>query len=202
MRITAGTAGGTILASPKGPAIRPTPDKVKQAVFSSLGERVVGARVLDLFTGSGALGLEALSRGAASAALVDASRFCMEAVRTNADKARLLDLVEVHRSDSIRFIEQLAQAGKQFDLIFADPPYEKSRRSEASLARKLLNCPALVSILAPDGLLVLEHFKDDSLEAVESWEVQRELRHGDTVVVFLRAPSSTRTTSTRTKEGP
>lgn len=189
MRIIAGMAGGTHLAQPKGPAIRPTPDKVKQAVFSSLGERVAGARVLDLFAGTGALGLEAGSRGAASVVLVDESRFCVEAANANASKTRLNALVEVQRADALRAIGQFAQDGGQFDLIFADPPYEKAGRPEASLARKLLNCPALLSILAPDGTLVLEHFKDDVVEGNNEWQLQRQMRHGDTVVSFLRRRS-------------
>lgn len=189
MRITAGKSSGIVLAMPKGPAIRPTPDKVKQAIFSSLGERVVGARVLDLFTGTGALGLEAVSRGSASARLVDDSRFTVEAANANAVKTGVAENVQVERAEVFRFIEELVQRGEQFDLIFADPPYEKSHRTESSIPRKLLNCSALVSILAPNGVLVMEHFKNDTLEDTPNWKLHRQLRHGDTLVSFFRTQS-------------
>lgn len=193
MRIIAGTAGGALLVMPKGPHIRPTPDKVKQAVFSSLGERIVDARVLDLFTGTGALGLEAVSRGAAKALLVDDSRFAVEAATANANKARLNDRVEVVRSEVFRMVDQLAARGDTFDLIFADPPYEKSWRAEQSIPRKLLNCSSLVSILAPDGVLVMEHFKNDKLQPTSNWRLVRQLPHGDTIVTFFQATLATHT---------
>jgi 16S rRNA (guanine(966)-N(2))-methyltransferase RsmD len=186
MRIIAGTAGSTLLAMPKGPAIRPTPDKVKQAIFSSLGEAIIGARVLDLFAGTGALGLEAVSRGASQAWLVDDSRFAVDAAAANAGKTRLTEKVEVERSDAVRAIERLAQKARAFDIIFADPPYEKNQRPEKSLAQKLLNCPATISILAPNGVLVMEHYKGDTLEGGASWELGRQLRHGDTLISFFK----------------
>ncbi len=185
MRIIAGTAGGTPLAMPKGPVTRPTPDKVKQAIFSSLGERVVGARVLDLFCGTGALGLEALSRGASQALLVDESRFAVDSAMANATRARLEDRAEIRRDDVFRVIEGLAERGDRFDLVFADPPYEKTRGRESSLPKKLLNCSWLVSIVAPTGILVLEHFKGDVFEVPPRWVPGRQLRHGDTVVSLL-----------------
>lgn len=185
MRIIAGTAGGTYLAMPKGPDIRPSPDKVKQAIFSSLGERIAGARVLDLYCGTGALGLEALSRGADTAVLVDNSRFSVEATRANAEKTRLAEKAEIVRSDAIAWIEQSARSGSQFDIILADPPYEKTPRREGSVTKLLLNCPALASILVPNGVLVMEHFRNDTLEPPPHWELRRQLRHGDTLVSFL-----------------
>lgn len=185
MRIIAGTAGGTILALPKGREIRPTPDKVKQAIFSSLGERIVGARVLDLFAGSGALGLEAASRGAAKAILVDDSRYSVEAAVANARKTRLDDRVQVLCEKAFRYVEDAARQGETFDFVFADPPYEKTGRGERSLARMLLNCPSLVSILAANGELVMEHFKNDALDLPLRWQARRELRHGDTLVSFI-----------------
>ena len=195
MRIIAGTAGGTFLIMPKGPPIRPTPDKVKQAIFSSLGDRVVEARVLDLFAGTGALGLEAVSRGAKQATLVEDSRFTVEACEQNATKTGLEARVLVERADAFRFVELLAHQGTTFDLIFADPPYEKTRDPNASPARKLLNCPGLISILAPGGLLVLEHFKSDPVEATQGWQLTKQLRHGDTLVSLFHGGSDATTTA-------
>ncbi|MSR64300.1 MAG: methyltransferase domain-containing protein [Verrucomicrobiae bacterium] len=170
---------------PKGPEIRPSPDKVKQAIFSSLGESVAGARVLDLYTGTGALGLEALSRGASEAVMVDNSRFSVEAALANAEKAGLADNAEVIRSDAIGYLERALPNDRKFDIILADPPYEKTPSRKGSVTRLLLNCPGLASILAVNGVLVMEHFMKDTLEPPLHWELRRQLRHGDTTISFL-----------------
>ena len=122
MRVIAGEARGLHLSAPS-PAIRPTMDRVREAIFSSLGEVVAGARVLDLFAGSGALGIEALSRGAASAIFVDANPRCAACVRENLRRAKLDGSVQV--MDALKFVELYAEPGG-YDLIFADPPYGKS----------------------------------------------------------------------------
>ena len=142
MRITGGQAGGRILRVPKGMAVRPTPDLVKQAVFNSLGERVIGARVLELFAGSGALSLESLSRGAAAAVCVEKAAKHAQFIRDNAAATGAPPAaLEVRVQDVFAALPQLAAAGRQFDLILADPPYgdkNVGRRSE-SLAQQLLD---------------------------------------------------------------
>lgn len=194
MRITGGQAGGRILRVPKGMAVRPTPDLVKQAVFNSLGERVIGARVLELFAGSGALSLECLSRGAKSALCVELARKHAEFIRRNATAAGFPPgVLEVHTQDVFAVIPQLVRAGTMFDLVLADPPYgEKNvgRRSE-SLAQQLLDEPALPKLLAPGGRLVLGHSRRDTLEIPTPWVERKEMKHGDNMMRFLELPALT-----------
>src|ERR1700735_868754 len=142
MRITGGQASGRILKVPKGFAVRPTPDLVKQAVFNSLGERVVNARVLELFAGTGALSLESLSCGAASAVCVEISRRHAQAIRENLALADLLPTsLDVRVQDVFTALGQLAANGSQFDLVLADPPYGEKNvgRRSRSLAQQLLD---------------------------------------------------------------
>ena len=187
MRITGGNSARRILKVPKGLDVRPTPDLVKQAVFNSLGERVVGAKVLELFAGSGALSLECLSRGAASVMCVEKSHRHAEFIRSNAVAAGYGEILETRTQDVFPVMRQLAESGRQFDLILADPPYgEKNvnRRSE-SFAQQLLDDPNLPKLLAPGGRLVLGHTKRDTLEFVAPWTEVKTLKHGDTLMRFL-----------------
>src|SRR5437868_2484691 len=124
MRIIGGKAGRRLLKVPKGYDVRPTPDLVKQAVFNSLGERVIGATVLELFGGSGALSLEALSRGAIRALIVEKSDRTARMIRANFDSLDLQpNQLELRTQDAYVALAQLAQSGRMFDLVFADPPY-------------------------------------------------------------------------------
>ncbi|MDQ6630549.1 MAG: RsmD family RNA methyltransferase, partial [Verrucomicrobiota bacterium] len=124
MRIISGSAAGFILKVPKGLDVRPTPDLVRQAIFNSLGERVVGATVLELFGGTGALSLECLSRGATQAVCVELSKKHAQYIRENLTGTRLPNSsLEIHVQDALTAIAQLALAQRQFDLIVADPPY-------------------------------------------------------------------------------
>src|SRR5947208_3100935 len=151
MRIISGTAGGRLLNVPKGFDVRPTPDLVRQAVFNSLGARVEGARVLELFVGTGALSLECLSRGAAHAVCVEKSYRHAGFLRQNLATAQLdAARVEVRVQDAFTALAQLAAAGQRFDLIFADPPYgEKNvERRSTSFAQQLLDNSNLPSLLA------------------------------------------------------
>src|SRR5580698_1403090 len=150
MRITGGDAARRILKVPKGLDVRPTPDLVKQAVFNSLGERVVGAKVLELFAGSGALSLECLSRGATSALCIEKSQKHTTYIQRNAESLPNANL-QARTQDVFTALAQLSANGTQFDLILADPPYgEKNvgRRSE-SFAQRLLDDANLPKVLAP-----------------------------------------------------
>jgi 16S rRNA (guanine966-N2)-methyltransferase len=188
MRITGGKAARRLLKVPKGLGVRPTPDLVKQAVFNSLGGRVVGARVLELFAGTGALSLESLSRGAVSALCVELSSRHAEVLRKNVEAAGFSSAVlHVRIQDVFTAIGQLAEAAEKFDLILADPPYgEKNigRRSN-SLAQKLLDSPRLPALLDAGGLLVLGHTKRDTLSLPETWVESKQLKHGDSVMRLL-----------------
>jgi len=187
MRITGGQAARRILKVPKGLEVRPTPDLVKQAVFNSLGARVVGARVLELFAGSGALSLECLSRGAAGVLCVEKSHRHAEFIRENAAAAGYGDSLEIQTQDVFPAMNRLAACGRQFDLILADPPYgEKNvNRRSHSFAQQLLDNLHLPKLLAPGGRLVLGHTKRDTLDLVAPWVERKQLKHGDTVMRFL-----------------
>ncbi len=193
MRITGGQAARRILKAPKGLDVRPTPDLVKQAVFNSLGERVVAARVLELFAGTGALSLEALSRGAASAVCIEKSFRHAEVLRSNAEQAGF-GALDVRVQDVFAAIGQCVQGGPQFHLVLADPPYgEKNvNRRSTSLAQQLLDDDRLPKIIVPGGLLVLGHTKRDTLAIPDFWEERKLMRHGDSVMRFLtpKAPSA------------
>src|SRR5271165_775573 len=161
MRITGGQAARRILKVPKGLDVRPTPDLVKQAVFNSLGARVVGARVLELFAGSGALSLECLSRSAASVTCIEKSHRHAEFIRRNAATAGYDEILEVRTQDVFPAMHQLAESGRQFDLILADPPYgEKNvNRRSTSFAQQLLDDKNLPKLIALGGRFVLGHTK-------------------------------------------
>jgi 16S rRNA (guanine(966)-N(2))-methyltransferase RsmD len=188
MRITGGHAGRRILKVPKGLAVRPTPDLVKQAVFNSLGTRVVDARVLELFAGTGALSLECLSRGASSAVCVEKSSKHAQFIRQNAATAEIPPhAIEVRVQDVFAVIPQLLAAGQQFDLILADPPYGEKNigHRSTSLAQQLLDDPKLSKLLLPDGLFVLGHARRDTLSPPGHWRELKMLKHGDSLMRFL-----------------
>jgi len=190
MRITGGRASGRILKAPTGLHVRPTPDLVKQAVFNSLGERVVGARVLELFGGTGALSLECLSRGAARAVCVEKAERHARAIRQNLEALHApTAALEVRVQDVFVALAQLAAAGQQFDLVLADPPYGEKNigRRSTSLAQRLLDDASLPRVLSPTGLFVLGHTKRDTLEIPAPWQETKTLRHGDSVMRFLQA---------------
>jgi 16S rRNA (guanine966-N2)-methyltransferase len=187
MRITGGKAARRILKVPKGLAVRPTPDLVKQAVFNSLGARVVGARVLELFAGTGALSLDCLSRGAASAVCIEKSHRHAGFIRSNAETAGYGEILEVRTQDVFPAVHQLAEIGRQFDLIFADPPYGEKNigHRSTSFAQQLLDDAKLPRLLAPGGRFILGHARRDTLEIVAPWREVKALKHGDSVMRFL-----------------
>lgn len=189
MRITGGKAARRILRAPKGLDVRPTPDLVKQAVFNSLGERVIGTRVLELFAGTGALSLEALSRGAVSAICVEKSHRHAEVLRANAEQAGFGPaMLQTRVQDVFAALSQLGPAGVRFDLVLADPPYGEKNigRRSTSLAQQLLDDPWLPKVLTPSGLLILGHTKRDTLAVPAPWEERKLLKHGDSVMRFFR----------------
>lgn len=182
MRIIGGKSGGRILKVPKGFDVRPTPDLVKQAIFNSLGPRVQGVEVLELFGGSGALSLESLSRGAAKAVIVEKSGRTARMIRLNCEALQLQsNQLELRAQDAFIAIAQMVGTQRKFDLIFADPPYgEKNvgKRSE-SFAQRLLDDANLPSLLAEEGLFILGHSKRDALDLPTGWNERKVLKHGD-----------------------
>src|SRR3982751_5127490 len=166
MRITGGNAARRILRAPKGLDVRPTPDLVKQALFNSLGARVIQARTLELFAGTGSLSLECLSRGAASGLCVELSSRHAEILKQNVQVAGFPTAsLQLRVQDAFIAIPQLVAAQEQFDIILADPPYgpkNVGRRSN-SAAQQLLDESKLPKLLTPNGLFILGHTKRDQL---------------------------------------
>lgn len=183
MRIIAGKYKGRLIQFPRH--IRPTQDKVRQSIFDVLAVVVKGSRVLDLFAGSGAFGLEALSRGAASVLFIDNDRRSSRLVRRNLDTLGLAQdkAVEgVFTQDVFRGIKILSRKKREFDLVFLDPPYHKE------LAKKALKTLGSSGILAPRSFVLVEHSKKDDLGAFPgTLKLIKEFAHGDTKVSILHS---------------
>ena len=195
MRIVGGTFRGRRLAAPRGRDVRPTSDRVREAVFNILGD-LHGAAVLDLFAGTGALGLEAVSRGACAATLVESDREAAQIAQRNIDACVGCDgsrvaRVELLKGDAGRSLRSLALAGRRFDVVFFDPPYEQTEQLVKRLAADL------PTVLSMGGRVVLETSARHAAladRAVALWGAELETdvrRYGDTAVAILRiAPSA------------
>jgi 16S rRNA (guanine966-N2)-methyltransferase len=179
MRVISGTAGGLQLKSPKKHPLRPTQDRIRQVIFSSLAERIPGARVLDLYAGTGSFGIEALSRGAELAVFVEQEPEAAQCIRENLVHCKLAH-GEVRVEDALTFLR--TPPPKKFDLVFADPPYLKSRGSlDGDPLLELLP-----GFLATDSVFVWEHYAERRLENSTRWEVIRHRNYGETGLSFIR----------------
>jgi len=188
MRITGGVHRSRPLRAPRGDATRPTSDRVREALFSILASQrtLEGAKVLDLYAGTGALGLEALSRGASSATLVETSRSALSAIRANIEALGVEQRVRV-AAIAVERSRQTLSADAPFDVVFADPPY--ALVASGAVANAI---GELVSkqILADDGLLVLEHGKNDVSPTIAGLTLSASRRYGDTVIAFYGSCST------------
>jgi len=182
MRVIAGSAGGVRLAVPRS-GVRPTMDRVKAAIFSSLGDAIIDARVLDLFAGSGALGIEALSRGASFALFVDEDRQSVETIEKNLAKTKLKGRV---RGEEVFEFLRRSSGPETFHIIFADPPYENTKSGER-FTEKLLKNENLAQLLELNGVFVLEKRPAEKVSETELWRVVRRRKYGATEVLFLSA---------------
>ena len=171
LRIIAGEFKGRRLKTPSGRTVRPTGDRVKEAWFSILQQSIPGARVLDLFAGSGALGFEALSRGAVSVDFVETHRVSLTALKANTEALQVEDRVTIHRIDAVRFAERLQPA--QYDVAFADPPYATD---EAERLVTLFRATPFARAFS------IEHSADRTLAGDDT------RRYGDTAITFVYAP--------------
>jgi 16S rRNA (guanine966-N2)-methyltransferase len=176
MRIVAGRYGGRHLTAPPGSATRPTSDRVREALFQRLGP-LDDANVLDLFAGSGALALEALSRGAAHATLVDSATAAIKAIAANVAALGLTaEQAEVRRQDVRAFLRSARAARREYDLVLLDPPY----RLAAELGREL--SPLIAAVLAPGGRVVSESDRRAPLDLHPDLPLTDERRYGDTLI--------------------
>ena len=184
MRIIAGKYKGRQIAFPKH--IRPTQDKVRQSIFDVLADAVKGSRALDIFAGSGALGLEALSRGASGVWFIDIDRKCSLIIDKNLEKLGItkIDSVDIRNftNDAFKAIKILQKKKERFDVVFLDPPYHKG------LAKKALKTLVGSGILAACGFVIVEHFRKDDLGGCpEGLVLIREINYGDIKVSFFSA---------------
>jgi 16S rRNA (guanine966-N2)-methyltransferase len=180
MRIISGTSKGRKLVTLKSQSLRPTSDRVKESIFNILREEIEGGMVLDLFAGTGNLGIEALSRGAKKVIFVEKGRHALGLIQRNLAQFGLEEQSEILPTDANRAIGILKQRGKTFDLIFMDPPYEKG------LIEETLTKLSSHQIYHRDSILVIEHHRRELLPPIiNRWNLIRQRQMGDTVISFL-----------------
>jgi len=181
MRVIGGSAKGQRLTSLPGENTRPTMDRVKESMFNMIQMHLYDAAVLDLFAGSGGLGIESLSRGAKECCFVDEHRESMQVIKENLAKTKLSSYSTTLLTDFSRALESLHREGKSFDLIFLDPPYGKGLVEEA------LTIIVKEKLLAPEGLIIIEQDKKESLEIQEDhYSLWKEKKYGNTMVRILK----------------
>ncbi len=182
MRVISGSAKGRRLVAPRGGAVRPTAGKVKESLFNILPRDFSGLRVLDLFAGTGNVSIEALSRGAARAVLVDASARSAAAIRENLSRLDLSERAQVWVSPAARALRTLARQGECFDLIFIDPPYDRR------LVGATLELIAKHGLLAAQGTVVAEHSRREAVKPQYGPLILNDQRrYGDTLLTFFKA---------------
>lgn len=181
MRIIGGEFRSRIISMPKGVDIRPTQDKVREAIFNLLGD-ISGKEMLELFAGSGAFGIEALSRGAGHVTFVDNNFRCAATIRANIESLGIdMARYDIIRANALRALPALAKKNGRFDIIFLDPPYYQD------LAKKCLINMDACDILSPIGLVLVEHFKKDIIQSdLKTLILREERRYGDVVISIYR----------------
>jgi 16S rRNA (guanine966-N2)-methyltransferase len=181
VRIIGGKSKGLSLKAPRGDRVRPTSAKVREALASILSPVLENARMLDLYAGTGAVGIEALSRGAASVDFVENRPASLAVLKDNLRRLKLGERATIHSKDIFRFIKQDAPHLDSFDIIFIDPPYHTDGM------KKLLPLLGQGDIISPSGIMIIEHFhKMDLPERIGSCGKTRSARYGDTVLSFYR----------------
>jgi 16S rRNA (guanine(966)-N(2))-methyltransferase RsmD len=181
MRVIGGQRKGRRLLVPKGQAVRPTAARVKESLFNILPHDFTGMKVLDLYAGTGNLSIEALSRGAAKAVLVDASARSAATIRENLRRSGLAALTEVWVAPAMRALKSLAKRGEKFDMIFLDPPYDQG------LVVPSLKALARGDLLCESGRVVAEHSNREALSSrYDSLVLHDQRRYGDTLLSFFK----------------
>ncbi|MCP4650745.1 MAG: 16S rRNA (guanine(966)-N(2))-methyltransferase RsmD [PVC group bacterium] len=181
MRITSGTFKGRILKQPKSKDVRPTTEKVRKAIFDVLSDFIVDKQVLDLFSGSGALGCEALSRGASGVTFIEKKRECVKVIKDNLSILNADKKYKIIEKDVLSAFKILQKKGLKFSVIIADPPYY------GGLAKKCLLEICNYDILNPPTIIIIEHYKKDELpEQVGNYALWQLKKYGDTFVSFFK----------------
>ncbi len=189
-RVVAGKVGGIPLKTPKGDRVRPTADKTKEAIFSSIEEWLDDAEFLDLFAGSGQMGIEALSRGAKQACFVDKSRTSIDYIKENLAKTRLGNQAEILNLDAKRACDKFLAKGRRFDVIYFDPPYADFDKLFENLADTYL-----AELLQDDGILITEADSHDQIinpeiTGTEKLAMLKRCQYGQAMVSFYRIKSN------------
>lgn len=179
MRVISGKNRGTKLVAPEGLATRPTTDRIKETLFNMISFDLPGCSFLDLFSGSGAIGIEALSRGSKEAIFVEKDQAALECIQQNLQKTRLQEQALVYNVDVYTALQKLAQQGKQFDIIFMDPPYALETIS------MLLEYIAHHDLLQDKGYLVLEQGTDRKITTIEGLSLIKEKTYKTTTLSFF-----------------
>ncbi|HPN73487.1 MAG TPA: 16S rRNA (guanine(966)-N(2))-methyltransferase RsmD [Candidatus Omnitrophota bacterium] len=182
MRIIGGEFRSRKIESPSSGAARPTKDRVRESVFNIISPRIAGSRALDLFAGSGAYGLEALSRGAASCVFVENNPECAGVISRNIEKLKVRERASIEVLDVYRYLEEIGKRGEKFDIVFSDAPYG------LGMSRNVLIMAERYDILSPFGILIIEHDgKEDVPEQVGDVSVYKQKSYGITSIsVFLK----------------
>lgn len=183
MRVIAGKAKGHSLTAPRGLDIRPTSDRAKEAIFNILGDTVREADVLDLYAGTGSLGIEALSRGGRLAVFVDHDQRALKSLDQNLKKTGLEEQTQVFKADVIQVLKSLQKDKRQFDLIFLDPPY----RIDLAVLERVLSSLGRFNLLTQRGKIVLEHSSRNDISIPKELELVDKRKYGDTAWTILKA---------------
>lgn len=178
VRVISGSARGLKLNTPGDERVRPTTDRVKESMFNIVQDWVYDSQVLDLFAGSGALGIEALSRGASQAVFCDNSLDSIKIIKSNIEKARVADRSQIVSGDFKRCLRDMGAKNQSFDMIFVDPPYYKG------LFEEVLDTIRACKILKKDGIVIVEHDAKRPIGQVEGLEVYKEKKYGITMLTF------------------
>ena len=176
MRVIGGRYGGLRLSAPRGGGTRPPTGRVRESIFSALGERVRGAEVLDLYAGSGSFGIEALSRGGRSAVFVERWRPAVAALRSNLDAVGAGDAAEVVAS-SVESYLAVPRDGRRFNIVFADPPWDISSEDVAGVLEKVSG------LMSRGAVAVVTRRANDDVPAATGFDVEDRRRHGDTEII-------------------
>jgi len=183
MRIIAGRFKGLRLISPRSGGVRPTSDRVREALFSVLGRAIEGSKVLDLFAGTGAFGFEALSRGARFAFFVDKDRQCTELLRRNAESLGIADKTEILNSDALAALKKPAKQNEKFEIVFLDPPYG------SDWIEKVTFDPLFPEIISSGGLLVIETKFGNEPRTAPCFEKEFSRKYGGTLIEIFEFKS-------------
>lgn len=181
MRIITGRARGLQLTTPKNMDVRPTADRVKESVFNIIGSKIIGARVLDLFAGTGNLGLESWSRGAEAITFIDESKESLRLVESNIAKCRAQADCMVIKGNAVNVIDRLYRQGQRFDFAFCDPPYNKGWLDKIVAALKA------APLFKEGGYLIVERACHEEITLLpQEYELVRSEKYGETLIDFIR----------------